>query len=93
MLGMPEVRQAHLPGNYELYDSKTNELGPGVCKGCWEGAGRTITPGQFTAWVSDGGRQMVWWLCEGHASRLKEGGPGSPRLLSLARGVLARPRP
>ena len=33
---MSLVRQAHMPGNYEMYDPAANKLGPVVCKLCWE---------------------------------------------------------
>jgi hypothetical protein len=87
---MSVVRQAHLPGNYELYDSSSNVLGPGICKGCWEQVGVQQTASLRTVWVSVEGRRMVWWLCAGHAGAVKTGGPGL-ELLRSENGIISSP--
>lgn len=63
---MELVRQAHLPGNYELYDEDTNVLGSPICKSCWEQAQLKNSDSLDTVWLSVGGWDMVWWLCKGH---------------------------
>jgi hypothetical protein len=87
---MSVVRQAHLPGNYELYDPSSNGLGPGLCKGCWEQAGVRNSSSLQTVWVSAEGRQMVWWLCHEHANAMKSGGR-SLKLLKSKDGVISSP--
>jgi hypothetical protein len=87
---MSEVRQAHMPGNYELYDPSGNKLGPVICKLCWEKSGIQNHSSLNTVWVSVEDRRMVWWLCGGHELGLKsEGGPA--RFLRSSKGVLANP--
>ncbi len=87
---MDEVRQAHMPGNYELYDLSANRLGPVICKLCWERAGLQNLSSLNTVWVSVEGRRMVWWLCGGHKAGLKsEGGP--MKFLRSSEGVLVNP--
>jgi hypothetical protein len=85
------VRQAHLPGNYELYDEAANRLGPAVCKHCWESVGRQNSAGLNTVWVSSEGRPMVWWLCEGCTDALRGEGGGKIDYLRSTPGVIASP--
>ena len=90
---MSEVRQAHLPGNYELYDASSNKLGPVVCKGCWEGFKKETTAPLDTVWVSFKSEQMVWWLCQNHADKLKaQKKSGDIQFLKLAKGAITSPR-
>ncbi len=90
---MSEVRQAHLPGNYELYDSSSNKLGPVVCKECWEGFKKETTAPLDTVWVSFKGERMVWWLCQNHADKLKaQKKSGDIQFLKLAKGAITSPR-
>ena len=85
------VRQAHLPGNYELYDPLSNAPGPGICKGCWEQAGIRATTSLRTVWVSVEGRPMVWWLCHDHAEALKTSGHYL-KLLKSENRIVSTPR-
>ncbi|HME18239.1 MAG TPA: hypothetical protein VKF15_00685 [Nitrososphaerales archaeon] len=88
---MSVVRQAHLPGNYELYDPSSNALGPSLCKGCWEEAGVRNTESLQSVWVAVEGSRMVWWLCSGHADAMKTN-PGGMKLLRSEAGVVLSPR-
>lgn len=80
-----------MPGNYELYSPSKNELGPVICKACWENDEKTTTETLDTVWVSVGGRRMVWWLCNIHAEEVKAKMTGETRFLKIARGVLTNP--
>ena len=74
---MSTVRQAHLPGNYQLADPELTEEGPAICKGCWEGAETQTMESLQTVWVSLAGWRMIWWLCNAHADSIvvTEAGP------------------
>ncbi len=85
------VRQAHMPGNYELYEESENRLGPMICKDCWERFGVQNPDSLSTVWVSAEGRRMVWWLCQGHADEVKGGRERSVEFLKMSRGVLSSP--
>ena len=89
---MSQVRQAHLPGNYELYDPSSNKLGPVVCKECWEGFKKETTAPLDTVWVSFKGERMVWWLCQNHAEKLKAQKSGDIEFLKLVQGAMTSPR-
>jgi hypothetical protein len=84
---MSVVRQAHLPGNYELYDPASNMLGPGICKGCWEDGGVRNTTSLQTVWVNVEGTRMVWWLCNGHLDAMRANPAGMEFLKSEDRTV------
>lgn len=87
---MAEVRQAHMPGNYELYDQSANRLGPVICKLCWELFRKQESSSMNTVWVNVEGRRMVWWLCGNHMATLRvEEGPA--RFLRSAQGVVPSP--
>gem|GEM_PF-2994057 len=89
---MTEVRQAHMPGNYELYNQASNRLGPTICKHCWE-EDEKENPGPLnTVWVTSGGRQMVWWLCAGCTESVRSGDDESVRFVKSTRGLIASPR-
>ena len=83
------VLQAHLPGNYELYDSSASRAGPPVCKGCWEEAKQQTTSNLRTVWVSIEGTRMAWYLCAGHAEELRS---GTIEVLESADGVMQSPK-
>jgi len=85
------VRQAHLPGNFELYDPEENRLGPPVCKICWERFGKENSASLNTVWVSFESRSMVWWLCGGHMSGLKNGEDASVRFQRSSPGAIVSP--
>jgi hypothetical protein len=63
---LEEVRQAHLPGNYELYEESSNTLGPPICKHCWEEEHVKNSSSLDTVWLSVDGWPVVLWLCKGH---------------------------
>jgi hypothetical protein len=88
---MSTVRQAHLPGNYEIYDLSANYIGQGVCKGCWEDGRVMNTSSLQTVWVEMDGTRMAWWLCKGHADALKTN-PGEIKLLKSEDRVIPTPR-
>ena len=88
---MAHVRQAHLPGNYELYDSSSNKLGPAVCRDCWEGASKQTTARLDTVWVSVRGEPMVWWLCQDHVNKYKVQESGEIRFLKFVEGAIPNP--
>ena len=85
------VRQAHMPGNFELYEELENRLGPVICKDCWERFGRQNPESLSTVWVSAEGRRMVLWLCGDHADEVKKGKVGSMEFLKMSQGVLSSP--
>ena len=87
---MSAVRQAHLPGNYELYDPSSGQLSP-ACKGCWEDGGVTNTVSLQTVWVDVEGTRMAWWLCRGHADATKAN-PGETGFLRSEDRALPSPR-
>ncbi|HVH14488.1 MAG TPA: hypothetical protein VNA15_02060 [Candidatus Angelobacter sp.] len=89
---MSEVRQAHLPGNYEMYTPSSNKLGPVICKECWEGYKKETTGPLDTIWVSFKGERMVWWMCQNHAEKLKAKKSGDIQFLKLAQGTITNPR-
>lgn len=88
---MSMVRQAHMPGNYELYDPAVNKVGPVVCKLCWENLGKRNAVSLDTVWVSLKERRMVWWLCGSCAERVRKGGYQSTVFLKQVGGVVRSP--
>ena len=88
---MDVVRQAHMPGNYELYNYSSNKLGPVICKTCWELEKKQTTAPIKTVWVSVEGWRMVWWLCRGHADNMKTKRSGVERFLKSVQGVVTNP--
>ena len=88
---MDEVRQAHLPGNYELLDQTSNEIGPPICKLCWEEAELRNPTSLDTVWLSVDGRNVVWWLCRSHHEELDSGGVASTRVLKSESGAVRSP--
>jgi hypothetical protein len=86
---LSDVRQAHMPGNYELYDEPANRLGPVICKLCWELFNKQEFGSLNTVWVTFEGRRMVWWLCADHMSGLKTGGQAV--FLRSVQGVVQSP--
>jgi hypothetical protein len=87
---MSLIRQAHLPGNYELDDQSSGRPLAPICKGCWEESQRQNTSSLSTVWVSVDGTKMVWYLCEGHAEEMKTRA-GPVRLLKSIKGVITNP--
>jgi hypothetical protein len=81
-----------MPGNYEVYDPEMNELGPVVCKLCWERFGKKNSTALCTVWVSYKDRRMVWWLCGGCTQDVKSGEYQSTMFLKSTEGVLPSPR-
>jgi len=77
---MDVVRQAHLPGNYELYDEESGGLGPPICKFCWEKDHARNTSSLDTVWLSLDGWNVVWWVCKGHHAGM---GTGDPSMIIL----------
>ena len=88
---MAFVREAHMPGNYELYDPQANRLGPVLCKYCWERSERRNPSKLNTVWVSLGGRRMVWWLCGDCMESLRRESVPGLELLKSSPGVLLSP--
>ena len=88
---MSLVRQAHMPGNYELYDQSANKLGPVVCKICWERFKKENPGPMNTVWVSYEGERMVWWLCADCTRTMEAEGYGSARFLRSSQGVITSP--
>jgi hypothetical protein len=86
---MDEVRQAHLPGNYELYDQASNRIGPPICKLCWEEAELRNSSSLDTVWLSVDGWNVVWWLCRTHHEGLRSGSTPSRHVLK-SEGRLVR---
>jgi len=89
---MSLVRQAHMPGNYETYDPETNNLGPVVCKLCWERLKKKNPTSLYTVWVSYKGRRMVWWLCGDCAESVRTGGYHATMFLKSTESVIPSPR-
>ncbi len=89
---MRQVRQAHLPGNYELYDSSSNKLGPVVCRDCWENAKKETTASLETVWVSVRGEPMIWWLCQNHMALLKGRKSSEIRFVKFVHGAVPDPK-
>ena len=89
---MSFVRQAHMPGNYEMYEPQTNILGPVVCKLCWERFSKKNPTPLNTVWVSYKDRLMVWWLCNGCTDSVKAGGYQATMFLKSTEGVIQSPR-
>jgi hypothetical protein len=90
---MGEVRQAHLPGNYELYDPASSEPGPALCKICWEEGGLTNDTSLDTVWVSTDGRDAIWWLCARHREGLESKATEPTKVIRSVRGVARYPAP
>ncbi len=88
---MDEVRQAHLPGNYELYDPASSEPGSALCKLCWEEAGERNAASLVTAWLSMEGWDAMWWLCRNHQEGVKSGSTKSRLFLRSVSGVVRYP--
>ena len=88
---MSLVRQAHMPGNYELYDAEANRLGPAVCKLCWERSGKKNPTALNTVWVTHKDRPMVWWLCPGCTGEVRTNGYEATTMLKSAQGVARSP--
>jgi hypothetical protein len=88
---MVRVLQAHMPGNYELYDLSSSKAGPAICKDCWEKANKRTTRPLDTVWVSSKGGSMIWWLCQDHAEKLKAKKSGNFQFVKLVKGVAPRP--
>jgi hypothetical protein len=88
---MDEVRQAHLPGNYELYDEVSNRLGPPICKLCWENAHQPNSASLHTVWLTVDGWNVAWWLCSGHQKRLGSVEAPSTRILRSEDSVVRSP--
>ena len=88
---MSLVRQAHMPGNYEMYDPKANALGPVVCKLCWQRFERKNTESLNTVWGSFEDGPMVWWLCKECAESVRAGGYPATTFLKSAEGVILSP--
>jgi hypothetical protein len=81
---MDEVHQAHLPGNYELYDPTSGEPGPALCKLCWEEEGKKNEASLDTFWISTGETNEMWWLCAGHQEHLKS---MSAKVMTITRSI------
>jgi len=88
---MVQVLQAHMPGNYELYDLSSSKAGPAICKDCWEKANQTTTNPLDTVWASSRGQPVVFWLCQNHAEELKTKKSGELRFVKLVKGVVPNP--
>ena len=84
------VRQAHLPGNYELYDDESAVAGPPICKYCWEKARIKNSSSLDTVWITFEDVRLVWWLCHGH--REEASGEGSMKILKIESGLVKSPR-
>ncbi len=84
---MEVVRQAHLPGNYELCDEEGGVLGASICKMCWEKAGIRNVAALDTVWLSVDGWEVIWWLCKGHRQEVEAGGPSMHVMKSESRLV------
>jgi hypothetical protein len=88
---MVRVLQAHMPGNYELYDLSSSKAGPAICKDCWEKAKKRTTTPLDTVWVSSKGGSVIWWLCQDHAEKLKATKAGSVQFVKHVKGVVPNP--
>ena len=88
---MDEVRQAHLPGNYELYDEASNKIGSVICKLCWEEAGKINSSSLDTVWLSVDGWEVVWWLCQTHHEGIGFPNDESILVLRTETGVVRTP--
>ena len=88
---MSQVRQAHLPGNYEMYEPSSNKLGPVICKECWEGYRKETSSPLDTVWVSFKGEKMVWWMCQDHANKLRAKKSGDIQFVRLVQGAKSNP--
>jgi hypothetical protein len=86
-----EVRQAHLPGNFELYDPDSSEPGAALCKLCWEEESERNTLSLDTAWIMAGGREAIMWLCRGHLESMRSVGEESGTFLRSVSGVVRYP--
>lgn len=69
---MSTILQAHMPGNYESYDSSSREPPRALCKSCWEEHRTQTTDSLLSVWVTVDGFSMVWWLCRSHAEALRK---------------------
>jgi hypothetical protein len=63
------IRQAHLPGTYELSEPESNTLGPVICKTCSDRHGKQTAGALHTVWIAIEDWEMVWWLCRDHADK------------------------
>jgi hypothetical protein len=81
------VRQAHLPGNYELYDEDSNALGAAVCKHCWESQHIANSSSLATVWLSVDGLSVALWLCKSHRDVI---GSGPSMLVIKSEGRVMR---
>ncbi|HEV2227028.1 MAG TPA: hypothetical protein VGR56_09535 [Nitrososphaerales archaeon] len=88
---MDEVRQAHLPGNFELYDPESSEPGAALCKGCWEEGGVRNFSALDTVWIKEEGREAMLWLCRGHLENMKSKIGKSGTFLRSVSGVVRYP--
>jgi hypothetical protein len=85
------VRQAHMPGNYELDEPGSNKIGTIVCKDCWENASQQTTSPLDTVWISLNGYSMIWWLCPNHTQKLQNGKTSKIQLIKSVRGIVKNP--
>jgi hypothetical protein len=88
---MSLVRQAHMPGNYEMYDAQTNRLGPVVCKLCWERFRKKNSASLNTVWVALRDRRMVWWLCGSCTESVRKGDNQATTFYRSKEGVIFSP--
>ena len=88
---MAAVHQAHLPGNYELYDPDSSQPGDAVCKHCWEDSGKLNQGSLSTVWVTAGFSSLMWWLCPAHAEGVKAGKGGAVQVVRSVQGVVRYP--
>ncbi|MDA4124705.1 MAG: hypothetical protein OK438_04545 [Thaumarchaeota archaeon] len=88
---MASVRQAHLPGNYELYDPDSSKPGEVLCKMCWEEGRKMNVDSLDTVWISSDGWLVVWWLCRNHGEAIKSRSSGSIQFLKIVRGIVRAP--
>jgi hypothetical protein len=88
---LSEVRQAHLPGNYELYDEVSNVLGPQICKFCWEEEEARNSSSLDTVWLMVDGWTVVWWLCKDHHKEIGSVASPTRRVLRSQNRVIANP--
>ncbi len=90
---METVHQAHLLGNYELYDPDSSRPGAAVCKKCWEDSGQVNAGSLNTVWVSTREGDMMWWLCLAHAEGTKSGKEGPIIFVRSVQGAVRYPGP
>lgn len=88
---MDEVRQAHLPGNYELYDPDSTQPGAALCKLCWEDSGLRNSASLGTVWVATGEKVTMWWLCRNHEESARSKGTGQWSYVRRVQGAIRYP--